>query len=146
LYWQLVDPGYAESADCSFHEYDGTGSFYTAYSCEPERTQKNLTIAQRVLHSAQQKGITEEELTQAKNKIEARVVRAGERSMGRMHDIGMTWTYLHKYRTIDDDLKAFDRVTLKTIRQLLDRFPLDHQSIVALGPLAKLRQPPVKAK
>ncbi len=85
-------------------------------------------------------------MTQAKNKIEARIVRAGERSMGRMHDIGMTWTYLHKYRTIDDDLKAFDKVTVKTIRQLLDRFPLDHQSTVALGPLAKLRQPVVKAK
>jgi predicted Zn-dependent peptidase len=138
LYWQLVDPGLAESADCSFHEYDGTGSFYTAYTCDPGRTRKNLTIAQRVLHSIQQKAITEAELTQAKNKIEARVVRAGERSMGRMHDIGMTWTYLHKYRTIDDDLKAFEKVTLKTIRQLLDRFPLDHQSVVALGPVAKL--------
>jgi predicted Zn-dependent peptidase len=146
LYWSLVDPGLADSADCSFHEYDGTGSFYTAYSCEPKRAQKNLTIVQRLLRSVQTKGITEEELTQAKNKIEARVVRAGERSMGRMHDIGMTWTYLHKYRTIDDDLKAFDKVTLKTIRQLLDRFPLDHHSTVALGPLAKLRRPLAKAK
>jgi len=146
LYWSLVDPGLADSADCSFHEYDGTGSFYTAFSCEPKRTQKNLTIVQRLLQAVQQKGITEAELTQAKNKIAARVVRAGERSMGRMHDIGMTWTYLHKYRTIDDDLKAFEKVTLKTIRQLLDRFPLDHQSTVALGPLAKLKPPTAKAK
>ena len=28
LYWALVDPGLADSADCSFHEYEGTGSFY----------------------------------------------------------------------------------------------------------------------
>ncbi len=46
LYWELVDPGLADSADCSFHEYDGTGSFYTAYTCEPRQTQKNLTIVQ----------------------------------------------------------------------------------------------------
>jgi predicted Zn-dependent peptidase len=146
LYWSLVDPGLADSADCSFHEYDGTGSFYTAFSCEPKRTQKNLAIVQRLLQAVQQKGITEAELTQAKNKIAARVVRAGERSMGRMHDIGMTWTYLHKYRTIDDDLRAFEKVTLKTIRQLLDRFPLDRQSTVALGPLAKLKPATASAK
>jgi predicted Zn-dependent peptidase len=146
LYWSLVDPGLADSADCSFHEYDGTGSYYTAFSCEPKRTQKNLAIVQRLLQAVQQKGITEAELTQAKNKIAARVVRAGERSMGRMHDIGMTWTYLHKYRTIDDDLKAFAKVTLKSIRQLLDRFPLDRQSTVALGPLAKLKSPAASAK
>jgi predicted Zn-dependent peptidase len=146
LYWELVDPGLADSADCSFHEYDGTGSFYTAYSCEPKVTQKNLTLVQRVLHAVQTKGITEEELQQAKNKIEARIVRASERPMGRMQEIGMTWTYLRKYRTVDDDLKSFDKVNLKTIRQLLDRFPLDHQSTVALGPLAKLRPAAVKAK
>ena len=25
LYWSLVDPGRVESADCSFHDYEGTG-------------------------------------------------------------------------------------------------------------------------
>src|SRR5262249_5503939 len=27
LHWALVDPGLADSADCSFHEYDGAGAF-----------------------------------------------------------------------------------------------------------------------
>ncbi len=56
LYWELVDPGLADSADCSFHEYDGTGSFYTAYTCEPRQTQKNLTIVQRILRAVQTEG------------------------------------------------------------------------------------------
>src|SRR5205807_6309794 len=55
LHWALVDPGYAESADCTFHEYDGTGSFYTSYSSEPKRAQKNLAVIQRVLASVQKK-------------------------------------------------------------------------------------------
>ena len=37
LYWALVDPGLAESADCSFHEYEGAGAFYTSFSSEPDQ-------------------------------------------------------------------------------------------------------------
>jgi predicted Zn-dependent peptidase len=146
LYWALVDPGHAETADCTFHEYDGTGSFYTSFSSEPRRAQRNLAVVQRVLKGVQQKGITEAELQQAKNKIASRIVRAAERPMGRMQDIGMTWTYLRKYRGVDEDLKSFDKVTLKTIRQLLDRFPIDHTTTLALGPLKKLQPPKVGLK
>jgi predicted Zn-dependent peptidase len=146
LYWSLVDLGYAESADCSFHEYDGTGSFYTSFSSEPERAQRNLAIVQKVLKTVQQKGIKEEELQQAKNKISSRIVRAAERPMGRMQDVGMTWTYLRKYRGVDEELKSFEKVTLKTIQQLLDRFPIEQTTTLALGPLKKLRPPTAVVK
>lgn len=146
LHWSLVDPGYAESADCTFHEYDGTGSYYTSFCSEPQRAQRNLAIIQRELKKVQQKGITEEELQQAKNKISSRIVRAAERPMGRMQEIGMAWTYLRKYRSVDEDLKAFEKVTLKTIRQLLDRFPIEQTTTLALGPLKKLRPPEEKVK
>ena len=69
LYWALVDPGLAESADASFHEYEGTGSFYTSFSCEPEQAEENLAIVREVLRDVQKDGITEEELNQAKSKI-----------------------------------------------------------------------------
>ena len=85
----------------------------------------------------QRTGITEEELQQAKSKIGSRVVRGSERPMGRMQAIGMSWTYLHQYRTVDDDLKAFDAVTLQTIREVLDQYPLDELTTLALGPLEK---------
>src|SRR5229473_231032 len=138
LYWTLVDPGLAESADCSFHDYQGTGSFYTSFSCEPRRTEENLALVLQVLRQVQEDGITEEELQQAKSKIGSRVVRGSERPMGRMQAIGMAWTYLHQYRTVDDDLKAFDAVTLKSIRELLERYPLDQSTTLALGPLKEL--------
>jgi predicted Zn-dependent peptidase len=141
LYWALVDPGLADSADTSFHDYEGTGSFYTSMSCDPERTQENLAVVLEVLHEVQRDGISEEELVQAKSKIGSRVVRSSERPMGRMQAIGMAWTYLHQYRTVDDDLKAFDAVSLATIRKVLDRYPLDRVTTLALGPLKKLRRP-----
>jgi predicted Zn-dependent peptidase len=141
LYWTLVDPGLAESADASFHDYEGTGSFYVSFSCEPNRAQKNLALVQGVLHQVQQEGITEEELQQAKSKILSRVVRGSERPMGRMQAVGMAWTYLNKYRTVDDELKGFEAVTVKSIRKLLERFPIDQVTTLALGPLTKMRRP-----
>ena len=141
LYWSLVDPGLADSAECSFHDYEGTGAFYTSLSCEPGQAQKNLGIIREILHDVRRQGITEEELQQAKSKIGSRVVRSSERPMGRMQAIGMAWTYLHQYRTVDDELKAFDAVTRQSIREVLDRYPLDQITTLALGPLETLSWP-----
>jgi predicted Zn-dependent peptidase len=138
LYWGLVDPGLAESADCSFHEYEGTGSFYTSFSCEPEQAQANLALVRSILSEVRHDGITEAELQQAKSKILSRVVRGSERPMGRMQAIGMAWTYLQQYRSVDDELEAFDAVTLKSIREVLDKYPIDRTTTLALGPLAEL--------
>ena len=141
LYWALVDPGLAESADASFHDYEGTGSFYTSFSCDPEQTDENLGIVTEVLAVTQKDGITEAELNQAKSKILSRVVRSSERPMGRMQAIGMGWTYLGKYRSVDEELAAFDAVTLDKVRQLLDRYPLTNTTTFALGPLDKVARP-----
>ncbi len=138
LYWALVDPGLAESGDCSFHDYEGAGSFYTSFSCEPARTEENLKLVHEVLDDVQKNGITEEDLNQAKSKIGSRVVRSGERPMGRMQSLGMSWTYLKRYRSVDDELKAFNAVTLDSIREVLDRYPLGRLTTLALGPLDKL--------
>jgi predicted Zn-dependent peptidase len=75
LYWALVDPGLADSADTSFHDYQGTGSFYTSFSCDPSKVEKNLEIAAKILREVRQNGITDDELRQAKSKIGSRVVR-----------------------------------------------------------------------
>lgn len=138
LYWALVDPGLAESADLSYHEYEGTGSFYTSFSCEPGQTAENLDIVRGVLREVQDEGVSEEELQTAKSKILSRVVRGGEKPMGRMQAIGMAWTYLGQYRTVDDELRDFESVTLKGIRQVLDRYPFARPTTLALGPLETL--------
>jgi predicted Zn-dependent peptidase len=141
LYWAMVDPGLAESADASFHDYEGTGSFYTSFSCDPEQTEENLAIVTDVLAGVQEEGISEEELNQAKSKILSRVVRSSERPMGRMQAIGMSWTYLGKYRNVDEELAAFDAVTLEKVRELLDRYPLTQTTTFALGPLDTVARP-----
>ncbi len=131
----------AESADCGFHEYEGAGAFYTSFSCPPEQTEEDLAIVLEVLSGVQKKGIMEEELTQARNKVLSRVVRGSERPKGRMMAMGMNWIYQHGYRTVDDDLRAYEAVTLKAIREVLEKYPLHKATTLALGPLARVNRP-----
>jgi predicted Zn-dependent peptidase len=137
-HWELVDPGLVESADMSFHDYDGAGAYFTSLSCEPDNTTDNLAIVRGILRKIQLDGVTPAELNQAKSKILSRVVRGSERPMGRMQAVGMSWTYLGTYRSVDDELQAYEAVSLKDIRAALDRYPFDRLSVFALGPLERL--------
>jgi predicted Zn-dependent peptidase len=139
LYWDLVDPGHAESADISFHDYEGAGGFFTSYSCDPGKTEKDLARIGAIFADVQKNNVTADELLTAKSKVLSRVVRGSERPMGRMQALGMAWTYLGTYRSVDDELKAFDAVDLKAIREVLDRYPLVQPAIFALGPLGEVR-------
>ena len=100
LYWALVDPGLAESADSGFHDYEGSRRVLHVVQLRAgaDRGEPGTSSAASS-HEVQKDGITEEELQQAKSKILSRVVRGSERPHGRMHALGMAWTYLGKYRT-----------------------------------------------
>jgi predicted Zn-dependent peptidase len=137
-HWELVDPGLVESADMSFHDYEGAGAFFSSFSCEPANTEDNLAIVRKVLRHVQGEGVTAAELTQAKSKILSRVVRGSERPMGRMQALGMSWTYLRAYRSVDEELGAYEAVSLKDIRAVLDRYPFERLTVVGLGPLSEL--------
>jgi len=138
LYWSLVDPGLAESADVSFHEYDGAGTFFTSFSSDPETVEEILAIIREEFAKVQSEGITEAELATAKSKVLSRIVRGSERPMGRMQALGMHWNYQGAYRSVDDDLRDFDAVTLAQVREVLDRYPLTNPAVFALGPLKEL--------
>ena len=148
LYWELVDPGLAESADPGHVESagsgldanEGAGAYFTSFSCEPERTEENLDVVRRVLAEVQRDGIKAEELNQAKTKIQSHLVRASERSHRRMLDLGAAWTYLGRYRSVDDELNDYDAVTLDSVRGVLDQYPLTKTVTLALGPLPTVRQ------
>jgi hypothetical protein len=56
-----------------------------------------------------------------------------------MQAVGMAWNYLKEYRSVDDELKAFDAVSLDSIREVLDRYSLDQFTTLALGPLKEIK-------
>ena len=91
-----------------------------------------------MLEGVQAEGIGSDELEQARNKLLSRVVRSAERPKGRMFSLGTSWTYYGQYRSVDDEMRDYEKVTLADIRQVLDRYPLTRLTTLALGPLREL--------
>jgi predicted Zn-dependent peptidase len=106
-------------------------------TCEPDAA-PNLAILRGVLAEVQTKGLTVDELTAAKSKIASRVVRGSERPMGRMRAHAGAWIYRNESFNADAELSRFDAVTLDSVRQVLDEFPLDSPTVVAYGPAEAL--------
>lgn len=138
LYWTLIDPGLADGAELSYQDYNQAGAFFTFLSCEPDDTQENLARIADVYRTIMSEGVTDEELTQAKNKVMARSVLRSERPMGRLASLGFHWMYRRAYLTLEDELDAFSRVTLADLRRLLREYPLWPMTIVSVGPTADI--------
>ncbi len=141
LYWNLVDPGHADSAEMGYQDYNNAGVFYTFVSCTPEEAQANLGRVDETYKQVMAEGVTEAELTQAKNKVLARNVIRSERPMGRLMSLGFQWTYRHEYMSIESEIEHYSKVTVADIRSVLERYPLTPQTIVSVGPTTDLHQP-----
>jgi len=141
LYWALIDPGLADGAELSYQDYNQAGTFFTFLSCEPEETQANLGRIAEVYRTVMSRGVSDDELIQAKNKVLARSVLRSERPMGRLASLGFHWMYRSAYLTLEDELEAFSRVTLDNLRRLLHDWPLWPMTIISVGPTTKIQEP-----
>ena len=138
LYWELVDPGHAESADLAYNDYDGTGTWLTYLGCRPETVAENLERIRSVYDQVNREGVSSTELEQAQNRIASAIVLRSERPMGRLGALGINWVYLDRYRSVQDDLDTVAGITVDDIAQLLAEYPLDGVSTATVGPLTSL--------
>jgi predicted Zn-dependent peptidase len=138
LYWDLVDTGLAESADLSYNEYDGTGAYLTYVCSTPESARANLKRVHDIYADVNTRGVTEEELEQARNKAASRIVLRSERPMGRLSSLGSNWVYRNEYRSVQADLDAYRAITTDDVNAVLKRYPLGQLSTAAVGPLKTL--------
>ena len=141
LYWDLVDPGRAEYAVIEPYEFQGSGIFFTYLCCAPEDTADNLKRIRDIYLNAERDGITEEELTRAKNKIRAHVVLGSERSSARLFPVGVGWLQRRRYQTVRDILDSYAAVTLDDVTAVLKKYPPTINASLAIGPLTKLEPP-----
>ncbi len=138
LFWALIDPGLAEEAGMGADECDAAGACATSFNCDPEKAGECYDLVKQILEDVQKQGITQDELDQAKTKIISREVRASERTNRRMLTIGKDWAYLKQYRTLDDELKAWEAVDMSMVREVRQRYPVTDYTTTTLGPLEKL--------
>ena len=138
LYWALVDPGCADGAELSYQDYNQAGAFFSFLSCAPDEAQTNLGRMVEVYREVLRAGVSDDELTQAKNKVLARSVLRSERPMGRLASLGFHWTYRRAYLPVTDELEAYSRVTVADVRRVLERWPLLPLSVVTVGPTTEI--------
>jgi predicted Zn-dependent peptidase len=74
FFWELVDNAIVETASLDFAPMDGSGANYTYIRCSTENTARALEIANKVFADLTKDGVTEDELTKAKNKVLSAVV------------------------------------------------------------------------
>ncbi len=141
FYWELIDPGLAEHASISHYEHEGAGLFITYLSCDPERAAENLAAIREIFRQAENQGITAEELEQAKNKVNSRVVLSSERPRGRLYAVGTDWVQRRQYRSVHDDLEAVAAITSDDIAAVLAKYSLSRGMTVTIGPLAQMTPP-----
>jgi len=137
LFWELVDPGRAESAGVSAHEFFDAGFLAADLVCEPEDASENYAIFQRIFRSVQTEGVRTDEVNQARNKLLSRIALGQERPSQRLFAVAGDWIYDRRYRPMSAVLEEISAVTAETIGELLTLFPLTLSAAAAVGPLAQ---------
>jgi len=135
FFWELVDKALAETATMQFGAMDGTGAFYSYIRCSSENVTKVLDTLRSIFDSLAKNGITEDELTKAKNKILSALVIKNELPMGRLVDLGFNWIYLQQYRTIEDDVSVIKAVTIDDVNSLIEQFNPGDFTQLSMGPV-----------
>lgn len=140
MFWELVDPGYAETAAMNACEYQGTGLLMTQLCCAPEDTADNFARIADLVAEAEADGVTEAELAQARSKIRSHLVLQSERPINRLFAVGGNWIARRRYRTLREVIDSYQQVTCGEVAAVLAKYPLSVQTTVAVGPLRDVEQ------
>jgi predicted Zn-dependent peptidase len=140
FFWELVDKALAETASTQFGKMDGTGIFCSYIRCSSKNLTRVLDIVNSIFDALQKDGVTEDELTKAKNKVLSALVIANELPMGRLGNLGSNWIYLEQYRTIEDDINSIKDVTIEDIHSLIEELKIGHYTQLSMGPVHSDKQ------
>ena len=134
FFWELVDKALAEAASMQFGAMDGTGAFYSYIRCGSDNVPKVLDVVAKVFKDVEESGITQDELTKAKNKLLSALVIKNELPMGRLIDLGSNWTYLHEYRPVAQDVEDIKSVTAEQVNSLIKQLKPGDFTQLSIGP------------
>jgi len=135
FFWELIDKALAEMATMQFGAMDGTGIFFSQIQCSSDNREKVMDVINRIFRELGEKGVGENELQKAKNKILSALVIKNEVPMGRMADVGFNWMYLGKYRTTADDVEAIKSVTVQQVCSLVKQLSPGEYTQFSIGPV-----------
>jgi predicted Zn-dependent peptidase len=138
FFWDLVDPGIADSAMIGHDTEDGSGAYFGYASCDPERAQEVLNLIRAALSKVTDEGFRDDEIERAKRKVASALVISEETPRGRLNRLGFDWQYRQQYATVDEVIDRYLAVSSADVAAFMSTRPFDVLSVVALGPLTTL--------
>lgn len=134
FFWEIVDKAIAETASMQYSAMDGTGFFCGYILCGSQNLEKVLDIVHNIFRELDADGVTESELTKAKNKVLSELVIKNELPMGRLVDLGFNWIYHNQYLKIENEIQAIKDVTIEDIKSLIEQLKPGDFTQLILGP------------
>lgn len=135
-YWALTEKALAETAVMQCESMDGTGAFYSYFSCAPVNAPKVIQTVSDVFRELTEHGIQDSELETARNKVLSTITLKCEQPMGRLVSLGFNWVYNDHYRTVQDDVDDVKSITKYDIQELYMSLNPSHFTQFSLGPLS----------
>jgi predicted Zn-dependent peptidase len=121
------------------------GGMFVAYGgTSPETYDLCLDLVRQEFASVRGKGITEAELSRAKNQFRGSLVMAQESMSSRMNRLGKSEVYYNRVVPMEEVLAAIERVTHDDVLRVANQiFPADPSglTVAAVGPFKKKRAP-----
>jgi predicted Zn-dependent peptidase len=134
LFWELVDPGIAESAAVYSQEFEDAGVIGSFLICDPADSRQVWEQMEHCLALANTHPLTTQELRQAVNKICSSVVLAAERPANRLFSVGNAWTLRGRYETVDQVVEGYRQVRLDQVQTAWLDYLQQPSVTVTVGP------------
>jgi predicted Zn-dependent peptidase len=122
--------------------YRDTGLLTIYAGTDPANTLQAIQLIVKELRKIRDEGITPAEETRVKNQIKGNLVLSLESSNSHMSRIARQEIYFGKYLSVDDTIKAVDKVTAEQIKRIAQQlFTRESLSLSILGPFSKADVP-----
>ncbi|HMO02723.1 MAG TPA: pitrilysin family protein [Oligoflexia bacterium] len=131
-YWQLLVPAIAEGFSAGFDAKEDCGMFYLYATTSPANRQQTLKIMREIIDKADD--LKQEELERARAKVITGLILGQESSYGRCLRAGYEWFYRGRLVSLQDEITAYERLTLVDIKNAISQSGWDRWSEYQLVP------------
>lgn len=125
----------------SYHTaYKECGMFGLYVGTAPERAQMVLDLCEEILFDVADKGITEDELSKAKEQVKGSLMLSLESTSSRMSRLGKN-ELLGRHVSLDETVERIKNVSVEDVRHAAKMVLGSSYAMAAVGPMDSLRAP-----
>ncbi len=135
FFWNIVQKGLSPRAGVSHMDFHDCGAMVLYGACEPDRAGRLLDAIRAEANRIRTDGVKEHEVERVKNQRRTSLAVEGEAPYHRLTQIMDDMEYHGAPRTVDQRLAEVDAVSIETIHDYLQEFPIgDGGHLTSVGP------------